>query len=69
MHDALEEGEGDGKKLGLRVKMRCGGERAPPPQGRVPAHTEEIPRCGKRFYLGGSTREKWTSMAEVKIKL
>ena len=24
MHDALEEGEGDGKKLGLRVKMRCG---------------------------------------------
>ena len=24
MHDALEGGEGDGKKLGLRVKMRCG---------------------------------------------
>ena len=68
MHDALEEGEGDGKKLGLRVKMRWG-EKAPPPQGRVPAHTEEIPRCGKRFYLGGSTREKWTSKAEVKIKL
>ena len=49
MHDALEGGEGDGEKLGLRVKMRCGGERAPPPQGRVPAHTEEIPRCEEKI--------------------
>ena len=46
MHDALEEGEGDGKKLGLRVKMRCGG------RGH---HLLRVgfPRIQKRFHAAG----------------
>ena len=46
MHDALEEGERDGKKLGLRVKMRCGG------RGH---HLLRVgfPRIQKRFHAAG----------------
>ena len=47
MHDALEEGEGDGKKLGLRVKMRCGGG------GGQHLLRVGFPRIQKRFHAAG----------------
>ena len=33
------------------------GGRAPPPQGRVPAHTEEIPRCEEKIKSLGEVGE------------